>query len=38
MILERVATRYQGMIEGALAEASCADAVKLELVVHAGGD
>ena len=36
MILERVATRYQGMIEEALAEASCADAVKLELVVHSG--
>jgi chromosomal replication initiator protein len=35
MILERVATRYQGMIEGALVEASCAEAVKLELVVHA---
>ncbi len=35
MILERVATRYQGMIEGALVEASCGEAVKLELVVHA---
>src|SRR5579872_5157290 len=28
MILERVATRYQGMIQEALGEASCADAVK----------
>jgi chromosomal replication initiator protein len=34
MILERVATRFQGMIEEALAEASCTNAVKLELVVH----
>ena len=34
MIFERVATRYQGMIEGALAEATSTNAVKLELVVH----
>ena len=34
MILERVATRYQGMIEGALAEATSTNTVKLELVVH----
>ena len=34
MIFERVATRYQGMIEGALAEATSTNTVKLELVVH----
>jgi chromosomal replication initiator protein len=35
VVLERVATRYQGMIEEVLAEATCTNNVKLELVVHA---